>query len=610
MSRPIRWLILLAALSLLLVPLTGAAEPAAPGATLMVTNTSDSGAGSFRQAIIQSNATAGKDTINFNIPGAGPHVIPLTAALQAITDPVIIDGTSQPGASCASWPPTLQIVLVGTSAGANTSGLVITGGGTIVKGLNIQRFGDHGVALQGSGGNQIDCSFLGTNSTGEATGFGNDIGVMINGSSNNIISRSVISGNDSYGVYIGGAGATGNQVRGSYVGTNKSGSAALPNGGEGILVQDAPNALIGGASAALRNIISGNAGHGVAVVSAAGVKIESNFIGTNAAGSAKIANGGAGVSLSSVSGATIGGTTGDQRNVISGNSGVGIRLSSSPGVQVLRNYVGVNAAADGKLANGSAGVFVLNSSGAIIGNPGNGNVIAGNSSEGIFVQGASSTANVIRANFIGANAAGTNLGNGFFGVHLSDAPGNTVGGTAANQANVIAFNAADGVYVFGSGATSNTIQRNSIYGNGDLGIDLGDGGVTPNDPGDSDSGPNGLQNYPVITSAISDGGSTAVQGTLNSKPNTTYRLEFFYGGAGTCDASGFGEGRNYLGALDVTTNGSGHANFNGSFGVPLAGGSPVVATATDPGKSTSEFSACRNATVVVKLRSYLPIITN
>ena len=193
--------------------------------------------GSFRQAIIQSNATAGKDTINFNIPGAGPHVIPLTAALQAITDPVIIDGTSQPGASCASWPPTLQIVLRGDQRGRQHLRPGDYGGGTIVKGLNIQRFGDHGVALQGSGGNQIDCSFLGTNSTGEATGFGNDIGVMINGSSNNIISRSVISGNDSYGVYIGGAGATGNQVRGSYVGTNKSGSAALPNGGEGILVQ-------------------------------------------------------------------------------------------------------------------------------------------------------------------------------------------------------------------------------------------------------------------------------------------------------------------------------------------------------------------------------------
>ena len=608
MSRPIRWLILLAALSLLLVPLTGAAEPEAPSATFTVTNTSDSGPGSFRQAIIQSNVTAGKDTIQFNIPGAGPHVIPLTAPLQAVTDPVIIDGASQPGASCASWPPTLQIVLVGSSAGINTSGLVITGGGTIVKGLNIQRFGDHGVVLQGSGGNQIDCSFLGTNSAGELAGFGNDIGVMIDGSANNIISRSVISGNDTYGVYIGGAGATGNQVRGSYVGTNKSGSAALPNGGEGILVQGAPNTLIGGSSAALRNIISGNTGHGVAVVSASGAKIESNFIGTNAAGSAKLANSGAGISLSSATGAKIGGTTDGQRNVISGNSGAGIRLNSSPGVEVLRNYVGVNATADGKLANGSAGVFVLNSSGAVIGNPGNGNVIAGNSSEGIFVQGATSSGNVIRANFIGANGSGANLGNGFFGIHLSDAPGNTVGGTAANQANVIAFNAADGVYVFGGGATGNAIQRNSIYGNGDLGIDLGDGGVTPNDAGDSDSGPNGLQNYPIITSVTSDGSSTTVHGTLNSKPNTTYRLEFFYGAAGTCDASGFGEGRNYLGALDITTNGSGNANLSGTFGVNVGAGSPVVVTATDPGKNTSEFSACRNATVVVKLKSYLPSV--
>jgi hypothetical protein len=610
MSQPTRWLILLAALTLFLLPLTGAAEPEAPGATLMVTNTSDSGAGSFRQAIIQSNATAGKDTIQFNIPGAGPHVIPLTAALQAITDPVNIDGTSQPGASCASWPPTLQIVLLGTSAGVSTSGLVITGGGTIVKGLNIQRFGDHGVVLQGNGGNQIDCSFIGTNSTGEATNFGNDIGVMINGSANNIISRSVISGNKTYGIYVGGAGATGNQVRGSYIGTNKTGSAALPNDSEGILVQGAPNSLIGGSSSVLRNVISGNAGHGVAVVAASGTKIEGNYIGLNAAGTGKIANSGSGVRLSGASGAVIGGTTDAQRNVISGNSSSGIQIDSSSGAQVLRNYIGVNASADGKLANGGIGVFLLNSSGAAIGSPGNGNVISGNGSEGIFVQGATATGNQIRGNFVGTNAAGANLGNDFFGIHLSDAPGNTVGGTTSGQANVIAFNAADGVYVSGDSATGNAIQRNSIYGNGDLGIDLGENGVTPNDAGDPDSGPNGLQNYPVLTSVNSDGASTTVKGTLNSKANTAYRLEFFYGSGGSCDPSGYGEGRSYLGALDVTTNGSGNASFNGTFGTNLGAGSPVVATATDPGKNTSEFSACRNAVFVVKPKTYLPSVFN
>ena len=191
------------------------AAPDAPAAILTVTNTNDSGAGSFRQAIIQSNVTAGKDTIQFNIAGAGPHVITLSAALQAITNPVIIDGTSQPGASCATWPPTLKIVLNGSGAGANTSGLVITAGDTIVKGLVIQRFSDHGVVLQGNGGNQVDCSFIGTNSTGELINFGNDIGVYINNSSNNIVSRSVVSGNDTYGIYISGSG---NQVRGSYVG--------------------------------------------------------------------------------------------------------------------------------------------------------------------------------------------------------------------------------------------------------------------------------------------------------------------------------------------------------------------------------------------------------
>ena len=603
MRSPIRRLVVVALICFLLLPhAPSEAAPDAPGAIFTVINTADSGAGSFRQAIIQSNVTAGKDTIQFNIPGAGPHIITLLAALQAVTDPVIIDGTTQPGASCVSWPPTLRVVLNGSAAGASTSGLVITGGGTIVKGLVIQRFGDHGVVLQGSGGNQIDCDFIGTNSTGELAGFGNDIGVMINNSPNNIVSRSVVAGNGTYGVYIGGANAAGNQVRGSYVGTNKSGSSALANGSEGILVQGAANAIVGGASSALRNVISGNSGHGVLISGASGgTKVQGNYIGTNAAGTSSLPNAASGVVVAGVANVTIGGNAADTGNVISGNSDWGVRLQGgASGVTIERNIVGRSANSASIIANGNAGIMLDQAPNNTIGSNGNGNTISGNQQEGIYIYGTASTGNVIQSNSV------TN--NGFFGVRIGYAPGNLIGGTTGGTENSISNNAADGIYVEGGTATGNRLLRNSIFNNGGLGIDLGDDGVTPNDPGDSDTGPNNLQNFPGLTGAISGGGLTVVAGTLNSKPNTTYRLEFFFNDVGTCDPSGHGEGRYFLGSTDVATNGAGNASFSSGYSASLGSGRPVVATATDPAGNTSEFAACVNVVPFTPVKAYLPLV--
>ncbi|MCH7756255.1 hypothetical protein IH970_14180, partial [candidate division KSB1 bacterium] len=121
-----------------------------------ITNTNDSGSGSLRQAILDANANPGKDEIVFNIPGAGPHTVQPTSALPTITDAVNIDGLTQPGASCNSWPPTLQIELDGTNAG-NTSGLSISAGNSGVRGLVINRFLgngiDLGIDLGSNGGN-------------------------------------------------------------------------------------------------------------------------------------------------------------------------------------------------------------------------------------------------------------------------------------------------------------------------------------------------------------------------------------------------------------------------------------------------------------------------
>jgi hypothetical protein len=153
---------------------------------------------------------------------------------------------------------------------------------------------------------------------------------------------------------------------------------------------------------------------------------------------------------------------------------------------------------------------------------------------------------------------------------------------------VIGPNSATGILLTGGSAN---IQANSIWGNAALGIDLAPAGVTPNDPGDADTGPNGLQNFPVITAATSSHVAhlAVVSGTISSAPNTTFRIEVFVSPA--AHASGYGEGQAMLSATTVTTNAGGSASFAVGGVGPVANGSVATATATDPAGNTSEFSA-------------------
>lgn len=145
--------------------------------------------------------------------------------------------------------------------------------------------------------------------------------------------------------------------------------------------------------------------------------------------------------------------------------------------------------------------------------------------------------------------------------------------------------------------TGIVLSANSIFGNQGPGIDLGNDGVTPNDAGDADTGPNNLQNYPVLTAMSSAGGNTTIQGTLNSTPNTTFILEFFSNT--TCNPTGFGEGETFLGTDQVTTDANGNVAFTVQLtGVTLPAGAVVTATATDPNNNTSEFSKCLGGGVV------------
>ncbi|HEX8071742.1 MAG TPA: FG-GAP-like repeat-containing protein [Pyrinomonadaceae bacterium] len=642
---------------------------------LTVTNTNDTGAGSLRQAILDSNANAGTQTIAFNIAGAGVRTISPASALPTITGAVIVDGYTQPG-----YAGSPVVELNGASAGSGADGLRITAANATVRGLVINRFDGYGIEISGetADANHVEGCYIGTDATGAVDLGNNTTGLrIITGADDNVIGGltatpgtapgNVISGNGStnatqHGLVINGATSSGNVIQGNLIGTNAAGTAALPNRGNGINVTGATATVIGGAAAGARNVVSGNQAEGITIVTgSSGNFIQGNYVGTNAAGNAAVPNGGnAGIRINGTANNLIGGTTPAARNVVSGNAAAGIQITGTGadnnvvqgnlvgtaatgtaavpngvnGVAVgnaaANNTVGGTAAGARNILSGNTGSGVLLATGATntvqgnyIGTDINGtaalpnsfagvnifgpttgnqiggatpaarNVISGNVGHGIVLQSAAGN-NVIRGNYIGVAADGaTALGNtGASGrgiTVIGTSNDNQIGGPAAGEGNVIAFNALEGVNVNAT-CTGVRVQGNSIYSNANLGLDLNGDGVTANDAGDGDTGANNLQNFPVITSAQTSGATTAVAGTLNSAANTQFQIEFFSNP--TCDASGNGEGRTFLGSTTVTTDGSGNANINTTLASTTTAGQVVTATATDPAGNTSEFSQC------------------
>ena len=325
------------------------AESAAAQMTYTVTNTNNAGSGSLRQAILDANANANVDAstpdlIHFNISGTGPFTISPTSALPTITDPVIIDGLTQPGASCSSWPPTLLIELNGTSAGSGVNGLTITAGNSIVRGLVINRFtgnaNNDGIEISANGSNVIECNLIGTNVAG-TTDLGNSgNGMLVSNATSNTIggttsgARNLISGNNAVGIRISGSSSTGNLVQGNFIGTNAAGTSALGNSAGGVAIaSSASNNTIGGTASGAGNVISGNTGgsgvDGIEVELSSGNFIQGNYIGIDVTGTLDLGNGGNGILIDRSSTTTIGGTLAAARNVISGNNTAGIRIEGS-----------------------------------------------------------------------------------------------------------------------------------------------------------------------------------------------------------------------------------------------------------------------------------------
>jgi hypothetical protein len=550
-----------------------------------VTTTADLGLGSLRQAITDSNTNPGADTINFAI-GTGVQTILLNSDLPAITDTVLIDGTTQTG---FAGSPLVELT---NASGSVTKGLFVAAGaaGSTISGLSITNMINPSPDANGTGlwveatNVTVTGNYLGLDPSGSAKGNQANGLLLINGATGTTVSGNVISGNGFSGVNI--INSPSNVFHGNRIGTNPAGTVAIPNSGDGagIVIQlNSPGNTIGGPAAADRNVISGNNQPGVWLLGGgvSGTMVQGNYVGIDATGMADVGNITNGVLVQTAgAGNVISG------NVISGNDFAGVNVIATNGVTIRGNRIGTNAAGTTAVPNtgGGAGVVVQNASATMIGGSavGDGNLIAGNGQPGIWLL-AGTTGSVVQGNDIGI----AGLGNLTYGVLVQlGASNNLIGGTAAGAGNRITANGSAGVAIFDG--VGNVVRGNSIFANGGLGIDLGGDGPTPNDPGDTD----GFQNFPTITFVDASASSVTIAGSLNSRPNEAFTIDFYANPAST--PVGAGEGRSYLGSTTVTTGPGGSGSFSVTLPVGVASGAVITATATDG--STSEFSSGQVAT--------------
>jgi titin len=442
--------------------------------TYMVTNTNDSGPGSLRQAIMDSNGNGGPNVIDFSINSGQQTIIPRTF-LPAATTPVTIDGTSQPG-----YSGTPLIELDGASEAGGAGGLTLSAGSSTVKGFVINRFSDIGIDLGTSSGNHITGNYIGTDTSGRSALPNRVNGIVVHGSNNTIggttaADRNIISGNGGPNVLLLDSSATGNVIEGNYVGTDVTGTRAVggQSGVAGVnIVHGANHNTIGGTSAGARNVISGSTGAAVVFVDSGTNNnlVEGNYIGTTADGTAALANADRGLVIQNgSSNNTIGGTDAGARNVISGNTtrGIDIFANGTSGNQVLGNYIGTTADGTSALPNGDDGVAIdFGASANTVGgtDAGAGNLISGNLNNGVEIFAAGAANNQVLGNHIGTDVSGISaLPNHSNGVAIENtgASANTVGGAAAGAGNLLSGNLGSGVSISG-GASDNVVLGNRI----------------------------------------------------------------------------------------------------------------------------------------------------
>ena len=701
---------------------TGDANDMNPGDGICDTGNGDC---TLRAALQEANAYPGYNIINFDIPGDGPHHIQPMTALPAITDPVDINGRSEP-----DWAGAPVISINGDNAGGEANGLKLTPGAaqSRIMGLNISGYSMAGIRMESHANGVIYCT-LGLDVSGSSS-HPNDFGIEVYSSYNRIIANS-ISGNASSGInlvhnpgedymchhnlllrnnigtdvaasfaipnntgisveassnVISGNTISGNlgngidlfgsdnQVIGNVIGLDVSGTQPIGNGNAGVMLLG-PYNEIGGDWPEARNFISGNLeGITFSGPEAHNNLVQGNFIGTDMSGTSAVGNGMGLLVLSPNN--VIGGQTLGAGNLISGNgwAGIGIGHESidddTDGNIIAGNLIGTDVSGTMAIPNDN-GVTITNSDANIIGlvdndtgfsNP---NVISGNLYQAVRI-GALADYNIVQGNFLGTDISGTQpLGNGRYGVRVTQGGSYTlIGGLEEGQGNVISANASGGVGLGWSGGASfnivqgnligtdvnyelelgngvsgvaifggaennlvggmedgaenviihnqyagvsvngsgtelnNSILRNTIYGNGEIGIDLSSNssfpytdGVTENDPGDSDEGPNHYQNFPErLNVGIETNGNLTVQYLVDSDPGSAaypLRVLLF-----VSDEDGEGNRwilEDFYSAADYES-GLKTMEFGPAAELDLGIGQSIVATATDAEGNTSEFS--------------------
>lgn len=459
-------------------------------------------------------------------------------------------------------------------------------GGTGVNDRNVlSGNAQYGIWISGATttGNTILGNHIGTNHGGTAAVANGSGGVILtDGAHHNTIgggvnaSRNVISGNTDAGIWITGEGVDSNEISINRIGTNAAGTAALPNTFVGMYV-------ISGASDNVisNNILSGNTAEGLRLAGAgtSGNLVTGNAAGVDASRKNALPNGFAGVTVfNGATGNIIGGTNPAERNLLSGNGTVGVAIADAgtSGNYVYGNSIGMDTAGNFSIPNGFAGVYLTNgATGNFVGKgPGSGNLISGNGTVGVLVGDHGTSGNSICNNRIGPTASGGVLAAQWEGVRFSNGSrDNVVGGSSIGAANVISGNQGHGVALYDLGTNGQTISRNSISGNGGLGISQG-------------TGTNRGLGKPVLQTAVLGVGTT-VTGTLSGVANGTFTVEFFASPGG----------RDFIGKETVTTNAGGTGSFNVTLACVVAAGREIVATVTEPAMGdTSEFSLPRVVT--------------